>query len=85
VYSTRPLLELLQQHAPRTLADAEGCVQRLALEVPRLKCLAARLQRDSSSEAAALLSKVDLGGVACRRDAAKRVSLVSWIAGLQAY
>jgi len=60
VHATRPLRELVQQHAPRTLADAAECVRRLAAEVPRLKSQAA-LELTGGTwtpEAAAVLKEV---------------------------
>ena len=61
VYATRPLRELVQQHAPRTLADAVECVQRLAVEFPRLQNQAAALAPTDGTwtpEAAAVLEEV---------------------------
>lgn len=67
IYATRPLRELVQQHAPCTLADAAKCVQRLAAEVPRLQNQAAALALTGGTwtpEAAAVLKEVIGGG--CR-------------------
>lgn len=51
----------MKQHVPRTLADAAECVQRLALEVPRLQNQAAALALAFGTwtpEAAAVLKEV---------------------------
>jgi hypothetical protein len=58
LYATRPLLELLEHHPPRTLVDAADCMRRVAAEVARLKYQVAGLQRTWSPNSAMLLIKV---------------------------